>query len=219
MTCPVFIAGHSLGAAEATLYAYDRIERGLRVDGVYTFGSPRPGNSGLGSVLAKVPLWRSIRNDGGRFPHYDLITAVPFDVEHLLDYAQPAPFESVAAMPVANDPWLMFGWHHSQLYQRGCRDLAASGAAVELTDAIDAVVDLYDGAGRWDVRHFVDGQYWAVRALNGARLLVFRGSTTPLDWMHDLRTAQMRLHGALVSEGFWAGVGASRAALDRALEG
>jgi Lipase (class 3) len=215
---PVFIAGHSLGAAEAVLYAYDRVERALPVDGIYVFGCPRPGNSVIGSALASVPVWRSIRNDLGRFPDYDLVTAVPFDIEECLDYAQPAPFEAIAEAAAPDDPWFLFRYHHSQLYQAGCRKLPPTGGAVELTDAIDAVQDLYDNTGRWDVPNFVDGQYWGMRVMpNGARLLVFRGSATGTDWSHDLDTMQILIHAAKVSRGFWASIGLSRAALDAAL--
>ena len=219
MTAPIYITGHSLGAAEATLYAYDRVKRGLPVDGVYLFGCPRPGNSALGVVLSSVPIWRSIRNDCGRFPDYDLVTAVPFDVEALLDYAQPAPFEAISEAPPADDPWGLFRFHHSQLYGTGCRKLppTGNGAAVELVEAINCVQDLYDGEPGWSASNFVDGQYWAVATIGGARLVVFRGSTTELDWVHDAETTQVDLHGAKVSRGFWTGVGASQAALDAAL--
>lgn len=216
----IFIVGHSLGAAEASLYAYSRVKRGLPVDGVYVFGCPRPGNSALGSALASVPIWRSIRNACGGFPDYDLVTVVPFDIEPVLDYAQPAPFETIAEPPAPDDPWLLFRYHHSQLYQAGCRKLVAtgSGTAVELVEAIDAVQDLYDGTGVWSWTHFVDGEYCAIRTnAAGARMLVFRGSTTELDWMHDLDTMQVELHGAKVSRGFWAGVGPQEAELDAAL--
>ena len=217
-TAPVFITGHSLGAAEASLYAFSRVKRGLPVDGVYTFGCPRPGNSGLGAALAAVPVWRAIKNGAGRFPDYDLVTAVPFDVEELLDYAQPAPFEEIDVAPLPDDSWGLFRYHHSQLYQVGCRKLAPTGVAVELVEAIDAVQDLYDGVGSWATKHFVDGQYWAVRKMaSGAALLVFRGSTTELDWIHDLETRQVPLDGAQVSVGFWSGPSASLVALDTAL--
>ena len=215
----VFIAGHSLGAAEADLYAYSRVKRGLPVAGVYTFGNPRPGNSALGTALAIIPVWRAIKNGVGRFPDYDLVTAVPFDIEEMLDYAQPAPFEVIDEAPAPDDPWGLFRYHHSQLYQAGCRKLAPTGpdTAVELVEAIDAVQDLYDGTGAWTTEHFVNGQYWAARrTANGAMLVVFRGSTTDLDWIHDLETRQIDLYGAKVSAGFWAGVGPCLAELDAA---
>jgi predicted lipase len=41
----VFLTGHSLGAAQAQLAAIILERRGIRVDGVYTFGSPRLGDS------------------------------------------------------------------------------------------------------------------------------------------------------------------------------
>ena len=43
MTGEIYIGGHSLGAAEAYEYAYSRVKRGLRVDGVYCLAPPRPG--------------------------------------------------------------------------------------------------------------------------------------------------------------------------------
>jgi hypothetical protein len=220
MTGAIYIAGHSLGAAEACLAAWSRIRRGLPVAGVYTFGCPRPGNSELGVVLSHVPIWRSIRNDCGHLPDYDLVTAVPFDVEAWLDYAQPAPFEAVAEQPAPNDPWLMFRYHHIELYAAGCAKLppTGSGAGVELMDAVTAVQDLYDGTGDWTWTHFVDGQYCAIRTFtNGDKLLVFRGSETELDWIHDLETLQLDLFGAKVSRGFWSGPEAVQAAVDAVL--
>ena len=232
MTAPVFIAGHSLGAGEAEECAFDRVKRGLPVDGVYVIGSPRPGNSVLGTALSKVPVWRSIQNRvGPHFPDYDLVTSVPFEAGPLFDYSQIAPFELIAEPAAPNDTWGLFRYHHSFLYQAGVQKLSptSSGAAVELTEAVDAIQDLYGGpgyaahdkaapAGRWDVPNFVDGQFWGMRIMpNGARLVVFRGSTTRLDWWHDFEFGQIDLHGAKVSAGFWQGVGASLGALDAAL--
>ncbi|MFP5249287.1 MAG: lipase family protein [Acidobacteriota bacterium] len=221
MSAPVFIAGHSLGAARACLYAYSRVKRGLPVDGVYTWGCPRPGNSALGSALSSVPIWRDIRNYAGPFPDFDLVTAVPFDVEPLFDYCRVVRFENCDEAPAPNDPWGLFRYHHIQLYQAGCRKLppTGSGAAVELVEAVDATADLYSNAGPWDWQHFVNGQYWGMRTMpTGARLLIARGSTTELDWIDDLRTVQCQIDGgAWVSEGFWAGIGPILPALDGAL--
>ena len=183
----VYITGHSLGAAEAVLVAWSRVRRGLPVDGVYVFGCPRPGNSELGVLLSHVPVYRSIRNQIGGFPDYDLVTAVPFDVEAMLDYAQPAPFEAIAERPPPNDPLGPFQYHHSYLYAQGCAKLPPTGYSVELTDSIGAVQDLYNGTGTWSWTNFVDGQYCAVRMFqSGDKLAVFRGSVTETDWIRDL---------------------------------
>jgi triacylglycerol lipase len=55
LVCPVFYAGHSLGAALATLAASRRAPRAL-----YTFGSPRVGNAAFAASLAGVPVFRVV---------------------------------------------------------------------------------------------------------------------------------------------------------------
>jgi triacylglycerol lipase len=52
---PIFYAGHSLGAALATLAASRRAP-----NAVYAFGSPRIGNEAFASSLAAVPLYRVV---------------------------------------------------------------------------------------------------------------------------------------------------------------
>jgi len=55
--CPLFIAGHSLGAALATLAASLRQPRAL-----YTFGSPRVGDDDFGATLSGVNVFRVANN-------------------------------------------------------------------------------------------------------------------------------------------------------------
>jgi len=62
---PVFYAGHSLGAALATLAAARRPP-----DAVYTFGSPLVGDSDFAATLSQAPVFRIV--DGS-----DLVTRVP----------------------------------------------------------------------------------------------------------------------------------------------
>lgn len=219
MSNSVWIIGHSLAAAEAAEYAFDRWMRKLLVSGVYLFASPQPGNAVLGAAATAIPVWRSIQNRSGpHFPNYDLVTSVPFEAGPLLDYSQPSPFELINEPPLANDPWGLFRYHHFELYQAGAHKMPKTGALVELADAADAVADLYNGVGQWDVKNFVDGQYWGARKLpNGALLLVFRGSKTATDWIHDFDFRQIVLHGARISAGFWKGPQASLDLLDKAL--
>ena len=213
----IIITGHSLGAAEACLYAFDRVSRGLPVDALYTFGCPQPGNAAVGAGLNPIPAWRPIQNSvGPHFPElkFDLVTAVPFEAPGF-DYTQPRPFETISEEPPPDDSWGLFRYHHSQLYQAGVRKLTPLDG--QIIAAIDFVQQLYDGTGNWETQHFIDGQYWGVQRLEGAKVLVFRGSKTALDWHHDFDFRQEPLHGARVSAGFWAGPAASLEALDAAL--
>ena len=50
------IAGHSLGAALATLFAVDIKQRGWQIEGVVTFGSPRVGQRGFKSLYQELGL-------------------------------------------------------------------------------------------------------------------------------------------------------------------
>jgi triacylglycerol lipase len=68
---PLWITGHSLGAALATVAANlccDDPSLGLQ--GAYTFGSPRVGDSGFGARV-RVPMFR-FRNDSDIVPHIPL---------------------------------------------------------------------------------------------------------------------------------------------------
>ena len=65
---PLWITGHSLGAALATIAA-NRCgdDPRFRLQGVYTFGSPRVGDPGFGDRI-QVPVFR-FRNDSDIVPH------------------------------------------------------------------------------------------------------------------------------------------------------
>jgi triacylglycerol lipase len=68
---PLWITGHSLGAALATLAATRCSDNGgLRLQGVYTFGSPRVGDARFGANIP-VPVFR-FRNDSDVVPHLPL---------------------------------------------------------------------------------------------------------------------------------------------------
>ena len=68
---PLWITGHSLGAALATLTAnLCGDDSSLRLQGVYTFGSPRVGDPGFGTRI-RIPVFR-FRNDSDIVPHLPL---------------------------------------------------------------------------------------------------------------------------------------------------
>jgi triacylglycerol lipase len=65
---PVWLTGHSLGAALATLAAA-RWAAGPRVQGIYTFGSPRVGNAVFAATVPG-PCYRFVNNN-------DVVTRLP----------------------------------------------------------------------------------------------------------------------------------------------
>ena len=65
LQCPVFYAGHSLGAALATIAASRRPPTA-----VYTFGSPRVGNKAFAATLRSVALYRIVDD-------IDVVTTLP----------------------------------------------------------------------------------------------------------------------------------------------
>ena len=89
----IWIAGHSLGGALATLFAakiLDEIEGGLDVhlDGLYTFGSPRVGNPQFELKMKDVAKRQNTQLVRVRNNH-DTVTRVPFwNYEHVGKFAQ-----------------------------------------------------------------------------------------------------------------------------------
>lgn len=211
-----FIAGHSLGAADAALYAYSRVKRGLRVDGVFLFACPRPGNAVIGANLknAAIPL-RSIRNLGDGVPD------VPLDV-HAAQfgwaYANVAPFEMIDEPPsfaaFMADPF--FAHHNISLYQMGAHELPQGSLDITLGQAVDEVARLYTDTTDWNWISTANGLYWSmVRFPNGASLIIRRGSVTGRDWLgEDFDFNEIGLFDARVSNGFWLGVGPIENELD-----
>ena len=216
MPGPVFIGGHSLAAARAWEYAYSRFVRGLRVDGVYALAPPNPGNRAIGMLAQKQPpnvVLLSLKN------RRDLVTDVPVDIELLgEECVQPVPFTEIDQPPPAGDSWGVFADHHIGLYVAGANALPANAAAITLGDAAGDIARLYQSDAGWDWVNPVDGQYCAMRRYaNTARLMIFRGSVTEKDWLDDFDAVQIKVMGAMMSQGFWAGIGPIIDRLDGAL--
>lgn len=216
MTGEVFIGGHSLGGARAYQYAYSRLARGLRVDGVYALAPPRPGNHAIGQMLAKssltiLALWN----------RRDLVPAVPIDMECFgEEYEQPWATTEINEAPTPDllddiDPD-----HHIALYVAGAHKLAAAaiGGAIDVGTAADYVSRLYDTAAGWDWLNPTDGAYWGMKVMpNGAKLMIARGTKTAKEWLQDFDAIQIDVLGARMGRGFWQGVEPVQAQLDKAL--
>lgn len=72
LSLPIFITGHSLGAALATLLTAEIMNR-PNFDSCYTFGSPRVGDAAFANALNEKPIYRVINN-------CDIITTVPISI-------------------------------------------------------------------------------------------------------------------------------------------
>lgn len=73
----VFVTGHSLGAALATLAAADLVISGTTVQ-LYNFASPRTGSPAFADIFnQRIPVaWRTVNTE-------DLVTTVPFSTVNL----------------------------------------------------------------------------------------------------------------------------------------
>ena len=67
---PVMLAGHSLGAAVATLMTAKLVSRGLPVKACYSFGCPRIGDRKFVESIGELPVYRLVNN-------CDIVTGVP----------------------------------------------------------------------------------------------------------------------------------------------
>lgn len=207
----VYICGHSLGAARAYEYAFSRVKRGLRVDGIYALAPPNPGDSAIGAGLAQVPIIRALKN------RRDLVPDVPVDMPLIgEEYVQPRPFEEINEPPIGLPT--LWADHSVALYVAGARKLPQYGASVALADAADQIARLYQDATGWDWINPVDGDYWAMKIMpNGARLMLARGSVTLRDWLDDFDATMTPVLGAKMSCGFWRGIEPVQDALDAQL--
>ncbi len=110
----LILAGHSLGAARATVLAALLVTDGWKPAARVVFGEPKPGFLQLISILADVP-GRSYRNGDANF--HDVVTDLPFSVPPE-EYVHPTNIVRVTGAP---DGGLfsrlgLFSWHHMPLY-------------------------------------------------------------------------------------------------------
>ncbi|SDD95872.1 Lipase (class 3) [Bradyrhizobium brasilense] len=115
LTQPAIIAGHSLGAARASVMTALMVADGAAPIGRVVFGEPKPGMLDLAKIVETVP-GRSYRN--GDELHHDLITDVPFSFPPL-QYMHPTPIIPVCCLPPPDEfeRGGVFAWHHIELYQ------------------------------------------------------------------------------------------------------
>jgi pimeloyl-ACP methyl ester carboxylesterase len=210
---PIYIGGHSLGGADAYAYAYSRLVRGLRVDGIFALAPAQPGDVELGMLFKSKDIdIRAIANRG------DPIPGVPLDMAFIKEnYVQPCALEGIDEAPAAGSD-IIFGRHQVALYKRGCAKLPQGGGPIILNRAAYEIALLYDNPEGWDWINPVDGLYWAMITINGAKLMIRRGSHTRTDWFReDFNAVEIPVLGARMSRGFWMGVAPVEDKLDAAL--
>jgi hypothetical protein len=108
------VAGHSLGAARASLFTGLMILDKQPPVRRLCFGEPRPGFPKSAQIIATV-RGRSYFNSNGRA--HDLVPDVPFTT-FIEDYVHPTPLVPVTAPPTDADvlEYLIFAWHPMRLY-------------------------------------------------------------------------------------------------------
>ncbi len=111
---PCVVAGHSLGAARASLFTGLMILDNQPPVRRLCFGEPRPGFPQAAQIIATVRA-RSYFNGNGRA--HDLVPDVPFTT-FIEDYVHPTPLVPVTATPTDADvlEYLIFAWHPMRLY-------------------------------------------------------------------------------------------------------
>lgn len=112
---PIFVTGHSRGAAHAHLFAALLIKAGYDVV-VVTFGSPRPGDARLAAILSTKPN-RSYRNYLD-FDNQDFVCDVPLPLPPLTPYVHPSQQVIINSPAAPGDSWGILSRHHLFLYTK-----------------------------------------------------------------------------------------------------
>jgi hypothetical protein len=78
------------------------------------------------------------------------------------------------------------------------------------TDLVNLCAAIYSDEGPKDWDHLDpgddDGVYWATRKLGSSIVVVFRGSITAMDWIHDLTATPISTRIGRVHGGFYSGM-------------
>lgn len=117
---PLWIVGHSLGAAHAALHAALLLKQGCKaIERVVLFGCPRPGYAPLRDLLKPLDI-HSYRN---QCPEgHDLVTDLPVYDGSGLFYVDVRPFTTVGVAPPQRiDAWGPFAYHHLWMYLTGVK--------------------------------------------------------------------------------------------------
>ena len=111
---PVYVTGHSRGAAHALIFAALLVKQGYKVICV-TFGAPRAGDAQLAAILSEIPC-RSYQNFHS-FDDRDFVCTVP--MPYPFGYIHCGKQILIDVPPEEGDPWLLLARHHCFLYQEG----------------------------------------------------------------------------------------------------
>ena len=174
----VRIAGHSLSAALATLFAVDIKQRGWQIDGVVTFGSPRVGQSRFRSLYQELGLHRLTVRFANNYDPVPWVPAESWGFVHVVEgYALglQAPNGSPHSMTGSSTSYVhtlqdaVDGRVVQHIVLRGvnlitdmnCRESASSSLALQVKQELKVDIALL----RQDVSKLAEGMQAAVREL------------------------------------------------------
>lgn len=116
LTQPVYVTGHSLGAARADMLVALMVVDGKPPARRAVFGEPRPGMTDFAKVIAKIP-GDGYRNGNSKM--HDLVTDVPLKLLPPFNFVHPTDLVHVDAEPsgILIERLGLFAYHHIELYQ------------------------------------------------------------------------------------------------------